>query len=90
MTQKMKDYTLKTSEGGVLSPEQNKARRFDDMRRLVLRLEKLLEEKKLAIKGFNESIEAVNANLIGMAKQDDSQFQMDLGKKEDSDGGESA
>ena len=89
MTQKTKDYVLKASEG-MISPEQNKARRFDDMRRLVLRLEKLLEEKKLAIKGFNESIEAVNANLIGLARQDDSQFQMDLGKKEDSDGGEGA
>ena len=89
MTQKTKDYVLKAAEG-MISPEQNKARRFDDMRRLVLRLEKLLEEKKLAIKGFNESIEAVNANLIGLARQDDSQFQMDLGKKEDSDGGEGA
>lgn len=75
---KRKDYELKGAAHTILNPDEVKARRFDEMRTLVLELAELQEEKKVSTKHYNESIDETYAKLHALASQDDNQFQMNL------------
>lgn len=62
----------------IVNTDHLKALRCEEMRRLVLKIEALREEKKEAVNGFNMEIEDAYARLKALALTDDSQFEMKL------------
>lgn len=68
----------KNKKKTILTPQEKKLQKLETMKKLIIKIEKIREEKKAADDDFNKDIKEKEAQLLECAQGDDKQFELNL------------
>lgn len=75
---KGREYKLRTPTAPAGALEAQKIKKLDRMKRLINDLDRIRLERSEAVKRYNEQIDALQTEIIALARQDDSQYELPL------------